>query len=792
MIAEQKGYIHDETIDTGGSGYNREVKLQASFVKAKPVWLEGLSEEMNVTAGFRAVFDARGEAHILRVTGSSIYRIWLNGKFAGHGPARCGHGVYRIDEWTLPVRDGANLLAIEVAGYNANSFAYLDQPSFLQAEVISGTRVIAATGFSAFRAYRLNARIQKVQRYSFQRPFVDVYKLSPRSADWNTKLEFARKPDSVEVLPRRKYAGRGVPYPHFETRQAVAITAAGVVRPAENPSLRWGREWNGPRPVFKAFPANKSTAYPSHELEALVSTVSSHRSKRLTPDQAVTLNQDGFKVLDLGTNLSGFVGIHAECDEPVDLYVAFDELAMENGDVSLLRYHCANVVKFSLKPGSYDLETIEPYTLRYIKVLALGGGCRVSGVYLREYACPDAHKGAFAASDQKLVALFEAARQTFRQNAVDVFMDCPGRERAGWLCDSFFTARAERDLCGANPIERNFYENFLLPKTYPFLPKGMLPMCYPSDHNDGVFIPNWAMWFVIELKEYLARTGDRALVDALRGRVYGLIEYFKPYLNPDGLLEKLEKWIFVEWSKANQFVQDVNYPTNMVYAGMLDAAGRLYGDGELMKQAKALRKTIRRQSFDGEFFVDNAMRKADGTLEVTRNRTETCQYYAFIFDVATPSTHKALWEKLVTEFGPDRDAGKVHKDIHPSNAFIGFFLRLDILSRYGRSDLVLDQLYKNYLPMAERTGTLWEHKDTSASCNHGFASHVAHILYRDVLGVHLDPAAKTVTFRVPEVALDWCEGRIPVGNEWIEAKWQRSGNAVTSSIFVPRGYRLES
>ena len=29
----------------------------------------------------------------------------------------------------------------------------------------------------------------------------------------------------------------------------------------------------------------------------------------------------------------------------------------------------------------------------------------------------------------------------------------------------------------------------------------MLPMCYPSDHNDGVFIPNWAMWFVVQLKD---------------------------------------------------------------------------------------------------------------------------------------------------------------------------------------------------------------------------------------------------------------------------------------------------
>ena len=140
-------------------------------------------------------------------------------------------------------------------------------------------------------------------------------------------------------------------------------------------------------------------------------------------------------------------------------------------------------------------------------------------------------------------------------------MDCPSRERAGWLCDSFFTARVAMDLCGHSTIEKNFLENFLLPDKFEFLPDGMLPMCYPADHNDGVFIPNWAMWFVIELQEYLVRSGDRELVDALKPKVFALLEYFKPFQNDDGLLENLSSWVFVEWSKANGFVQDVNYPS---------------------------------------------------------------------------------------------------------------------------------------------------------------------------------------------------------------------------------------
>ena len=142
-----------------------------SFQNAKPIWLKGLTEEMNITAGFRCVFKARQGSYRLRLAGATIYRVRLNGVFIGHGPARCGHGYYRVDELELPVVEGENLLTVEVAGYNANSYAYLDQPSFLQAELLANGKSLAATGARGFDAYRLRTRVQRIQRYSFQRPF---------------------------------------------------------------------------------------------------------------------------------------------------------------------------------------------------------------------------------------------------------------------------------------------------------------------------------------------------------------------------------------------------------------------------------------------------------------------------------------------------------------------------------------------------------------------------------------------------------------------------------------------
>ena len=173
--------------------------------------------------------------------------------------------------------------------------------------------------------------------------------------------------------------------------------------------------------------------------------------------------------------------------------------------------------------AAYDLESFEPYTLRYLKLIVLAGDCEVQNLYLREYAGAGVWQAHFAASDERLNRLFAAGRETFRQNALDIFMDCPSRERAGWLCDSFFTSRVAK-TSAATPASRRTSSRTTscLPK-FAYLPDGMLPMCYPADHNDGVFIPNWALWFVVELEEYLARSGDRETVDALRPRVLRLL-----------------------------------------------------------------------------------------------------------------------------------------------------------------------------------------------------------------------------------------------------------------------------
>ena len=608
-----------------------------------------------------------------------------------------------------------------------------------------------------------------------------------RSSATAASAPFAASPCAIaktkELRPRR------VPYTRFDLKPALSLVATGTVEPQVEVKKLWkDRSIRDIGPKLGGYPEQELESTPSFDMQRVKTLRQEAKNSPLEPSASLELPQNAFCILDLGQNLTGFPVLNVHCKQPMRLFVLFDEMLRE-GDVDWKRLGCINLVAYSLAPGDYALQAFEPYTMRYVKLLALDGPCTVSHAGLRTYENPDTDRAFFAAADPRLEKLFAAGRSTFAQNAVDVFMDCPHRERAGWLCDSFFTARSAKVLSGNALVEHNFVENYLLPARFEHLPEGMLPMCYPSDHNDGVFIPNWALWFVMELGEYLERSGDRLTVDALKPRVLALFDYFKPFKNSDGLLEKLQSWVFVEWSKANDFVQDVNYPSNMLYAGALSTAAHLYGLPELEQEAQQMREVIRKQSFDGRFFVDNALRK-DGRLEVTKNHSEVCQYFAFFFDVANPDTHAELWRMLRDEFGPKRKETHAHADVFEANSFIGNMLRVELLSRYGRCQQILDESCDYLLYMADRTGTLWENVGDYASLNHGFASHIVYTLYRDVLGVYsIDPVKKEVRIRFGDVTLPWCKGRIPVGAGEVALAWHQEGNKLSYHLTLPEGFK---
>ena len=702
-----------------------------SFKAALPVWEKGENKTMNRTVSFCADLPA-GTSAKLAAAASCSFVLSVNGEFVAHGPARCAHGFFRVDEYDLTpyLTKPQNRVAVRTVGYNVNAFSYVDQPSFLCAELTDGDTVLAATGVSGFTAYRVGERVIKTQRYSFQRPMAEGYDLAPGAFAFEIDPAYAGPAAATEVVPAGTFICRDMPYSDNEIIRPLGVFERGTVTYSDKPRYYDSREISGISGIFKGYRPEELDCASHVEIGRVDYAPASPVSESA---DVIALPADSYADLDLGRNWSGVYALELEADGDGVLYITFDEV-MHHGTLNPFRMGTSNIIRIKAQKGVYRLITAEPYVMRYARLTAKGCGFVVRDLRLYHIAFPATEINArFTGDDPVLKDIYDAAVETFRANCVDIYMDCPSRERAGWLCDSFFTSRVEKVLTGKSAVERAFLQNFLLPASFNFIPEGMLPMCYPSDHNDGVFIPNWAMWYGVELGEYLTRTGDRSLIDDAKARMYALCGYFKPFENEYGLLEKLQSWVFIEWSKSNELVQEVSFGSNMLYAKMLDTFGRLYGDQELLDKAAAIRKAINDLSMtDSGFYCDNANR-VDGKLVLSGERTESLQYYAFFCGVATPETHPWLWDTLVHDFGYDRQEKGLFPEIWPANAFIGNYLRLDLLDRLGETDALRDNIRGYFKYMADKTGTLWENVGDYASCNHGFASHV--LYWMDHLGL---------------------------------------------------------
>lgn len=697
------------------------------FTQSRPIWAKGRSEELNLFLEFIIALPERSAT--VRMTASTAYHLYGDGEFMAYGPARAGDGHFRVDEWDVR---GVKSLRVLVAGYYTSSFQYTLYPSFLNLEVLdSDGCALFATGRDSVLCREYAPRVRFTDKMARQRVYAEVYDFSRGDG---AVQETETLPDPI-YLPRRV-----LPFSNCEILPEAAIAEFSVSeREVPNRLMPFGRSpynnnINYLKPGYAKFFENEECNL-FHEAHALA-----FLDRREAGDGALCTGSARLYAFDRAR--AGLIELECTVEEDARVYLIYDEL-LTDGDVVPRRINVLDAMRIDFPAGKRRFLSFEPNCIQALKICVVKGSIRVERLALIEQAGVEIPRTAFA--DEELQVIYDAAINTYRQNATDIFMDCPSRERAGWLCDSFFTGRCEYAFTGENRVETSFLENYFRTTGFrmnPEAPKGILPMLYPGDTDfigGREYIINWNFWLLIETAEYaMLRNGDAEVVAGLKDAIYGIIAAAKTLENEFGLIEDMPGWIFVEWSRSNDkdVVCGVNFPTNMLYAAALEAAGRTYDDGALLEKAEALRETVRRMSYNGTYFVDNAIR-VDGALTLTANTTETCQYYAFVMGVASPERYQELWKRLTESFGPDRKRTNVCPDVPFSNAFIGNYLRLIALMRNGCYAQALREVRGYFSAMAKKNGALWEHDDETGSCCHGFAAYAGVILLelREKLGV---------------------------------------------------------
>lgn len=693
------------------------------FQKAVPVWEDGQEKTMNYTLEFATKLQGKRD-YILSLAGASSYLVFVNDKFLAHGPARAAHGFYKVDCLLLKeyLSEGENRIVIRCSGYNVNSFSYIDAPSFLCAEVRQQGKVVRATGYD-FEAFTYPQKIRKTQRYSYQRTFAESYFLGGKKGTPVTLIQTEDK----------QFLERDVPYCEYGQLFPVRVFRSGTFTISEKEQYYNGREIVNISEDYKGFPKDELECGTHIEYGKLDFSAPAACDR---DTHVLELAANEYVDMDMGVNQTGLFSMEIEADSCGTLVLAFDEILQEN-ELNPFRNSSSNVIILQVEAGKYQFLSAEPYGFRYARLAAKDTKLTIRNFSLREIAFPESEiVTTFRAEDDTMHRIFDAAKLSFRANVTDIYMDCPTRERAGWLCDSFFIARVEKLLTGKSVVERSYLETFLLPEIFSeSIPKEMLPMCYPCDVINSEFIPNWAMWYGLELYEYYLRTKDDELIEEARPRMMSLLAYFKKFENPQGLLEHLEGVVFVDASGANGLANahDISFPTNMLYAAFQSVIGILYQDVKLVEQARALRQTIQALALMENGFYRDSADVTDNGLVLYDECSEACQYYAFFFNITTPKESPWLWNTMLGHFSYEQNESKLEQDIYLANTFIGKYLRLELIEQYGNKQELCDNIRGYFAGMADATGTLWEYITPTASCNHGYASYV--IYWMDKLGL---------------------------------------------------------
>lgn len=687
------------------------------------VWAEGQKNQMN--RAFAFVLDlGKKQMGEICLSAASCYKVIADGKLMGFGPNRTAHGYARAAVYPF----NAQYITVEVQSHFVPNFCWVKREPFFACvlKTESGKEYFAED----FNCFALSDRVQKVRRYSFQRGFCETY-INEKD---RTALYFC-KPQNA--FPRVKTEKAELPHllpsetlnPALSEIFAEKVIDSGYCKTSPEIAVYVDRTETLIGTVIEGFKRGEWQDFSTDEIS------------RITYLSGAKSGDYAYETLDFSRIVTGIVEVEIIAGNAGEVFFAFDEILSDEKlkTIKPFRGDTANVFKWTVKKaGVYNLSAFEPYAFRYANVITSAGV--KANVKVRAYENPEAGKMLFECDDKKIEQIMEAARHTFAHNAVDLLTDCPSRERAGWLSDSFFSSVAERVFTGDNKVERAFLQNYILADKSGH-PKGMIPRCYPADYyeEDG-FIPNWSLWYILEIYKYFAQYGYDETVEKSRANVEGILNYFVDFENEFGVLEDLKGWIFVEWSAANNsdHINGINVPSNACYYASLLAAAKIYGIKGLKEKAEKVKDYLLKNAYVDGFFVDNLIRNEKGDIIPTENYTETCQYYMFFFKCADKYTHKELFDKMLNEYGKSDSSvsggNPVKKQLTPSNMIYGVYMRLELLMREQKRVELLNECVHYFYDMTQKTGTLWENNTASASCDHGFASYVSRFIIYALFG----------------------------------------------------------
>ncbi|SDC27361.1 alpha-L-rhamnosidase [Paenibacillus sp. UNCCL117] len=486
-------------------------------------------------------------------------------------------------------------------------------------------------------------------------------------------------------------------------------------------------------------------------------------------------------VVDFGQNMFGTLSLAVEGTAGTKVTLRYAECMNSDGTINSDSIEAGWLAESQPQFDEYILkgigeETYQPkfscHGFRYVEVSGYPGKLTADQITAKVVHNDILNGSEFSCSNDLFTKLQHSAMWSFRSNLVSVPMDCPSRERQGWLGDAH--CHSEADCINFDMAA--FFDKWFDDISDCQLENGMVPLICPSEGHEYSFDMPWVSAVIFIPWDYYMAYGDRSFI----GKHYPLMEKclnsFRHHLDSSYLLQN--SLMFGDWFGSAKDISKPFLATAYYYRCLVLLA-------RMSEQLGYIDKTAT--------YSELASKVKDGINAAFLNEGE---YYDTNSQTANAL---ALYLEFVPEASKAAVLGRLVEDILSKKTMtvgcLGAEAILSALAENGRNDIAY-YLANNtnkgcwgyWIKEYASTTALESFSDNRSSNNHAFLiGGLSSWFYKHVAGISpLKPGYEEIKIKpfIPD-DMSSASAQIQTVRGMVKSSWQKNGTELVLHVVIP-------